>query len=101
MFPSSVKLPGFLLVLVWAMPMAILLLQPCYALDSSSGFNADIDPQVDSINLTFIFISSNNTRAQTSGSIPAVDIALEMVAESGILGKYKLQYSASLDSQVI
>ncbi|CAI8032232.1 Gamma-aminobutyric acid type B receptor subunit 2 [Geodia barretti] len=52
-----------------------------------------------SIPLNFIFLSSDNPRLRTSGSIPAVDIALEMVTQSGILGKYKLQYTEALDSQ--
>ena len=53
-----------------------------------------------SIPLNFIFLSSDNPRLRTSGSIPAVDIALEMVTQSRILGKYKLQYTEALDSQV-
>lgn len=51
--------------------------------------------------LNFIFISSDNPTLRTSGSIPAVDIALEMVHQSGLLGdKYKLAYKPPLDSQV-
>lgn len=64
---------------------------------SSSGDGTDT---AGSVPLNFIFLSSNNTRLRTSGSIPAVDIALEMVATSGILGKYRLQYTEALDSQV-
>lgn len=52
------------------------------------------------IPLHFIFISSNNPRLKSSGSIPAVDIALEMVEESRVLSGYSLQYTVPLDSQV-
>ena len=64
---------------------------------SSSGDGTD---PAGSVPLNFIFLSSDNPRLRTSGSIPAVDIALEMVAKSGILGKYRLQYTEALDSQV-
>lgn len=64
---------------------------------SSSGDGTDT---AGSVPLNFIFLSSDNPRLRTSGSIPAVDIALERVAESGILGKYRLQYTEPLDSQV-
>ena len=65
---------------------------------SSSGSGPP--PAPGSVPLNFIFLSSNNPRLRTSGSIPAVDIALEMVNNSGILGKYLLQYTEALDSQV-
>ena len=64
---------------------------------SSSGSGADT---AGSVPLNFIFLSSDNPRLRTSGSIPAVDIALEMVAKSRVLGKYRLQYTEPLDSQV-
>ena len=52
------------------------------------------------IPLNFIFISSDNPRLKSSGSIPAVDIALEMVEKSGALPGYSLHYNVPLDSQV-
>jgi gamma-aminobutyric acid type B receptor len=52
-----------------------------------------------SVPLNFVFISSDSEILRTSGSLPAVDFALETVAASKILGKYRLTYSASLDSQ--
>ena len=89
----------------------VVLLQPrgTLAAGSSSGSGGgggDGSPSGDgadtagSVPLNFIFLSSDNPRLRTSGSIPAVDIALEMVAKSGILGKYRLQYTEPLDSQV-
>lgn len=52
------------------------------------------------IPLNFILMLSNSSSYNSWGSIPAVDIALEMVEQSGLLGEYKLQYSTPLDSQV-
>ena len=68
---------------------------------SSGGGSSTISPApAGSVPLNFIFLSSNNPTLRTSGSIPAVDIALEMVEKSGILGKYRLQYTEALDSYV-
>ena len=63
---------------------------------SGDGGNAQSTP----IHLNFMFISSNSDSFRSWGSIPAVDIALEMVNASGILGNYLLQYTEPLDSQV-
>lgn len=52
------------------------------------------------IPLNFILMLSNSTSFNTWGSIPAVDIALQMVDESGLLGKYELRHSKPLDSHV-
>ena len=81
----------------------LLLLLPCTVQASSNGSGSGDEGEGDtgnSFELNFIFLSSDNERLMTSGSIPAVDIALEMVADYGILGKYTLGYSAALDSQV-
>ena len=94
--PTTAMLPrrGLLLVAL----AAIFLVRSSSSQDASSGDS--VAPETDHYELNFIFLSSNNPRLRTSGSIPAVDIALEMVAASGILGKYTLTYSAALDSQV-
>ena len=94
--PTTAMLPrrGLLLVAL----AAIFLVRSSSSQDASSGDS--VAPETDHYELNFIFLSSNNPRLRTSGSIPAVDIALEMVAASGILGKYTLTYSVALDSQV-
>ena len=86
-----------------ALSLCFVLQQPLHAGASPSGSGGGDGSAVllpGSVPLNFIFLSSNHPSLLTSGSIPAVDIAVEMVAESGILGKYRLQYTEALDSQV-
>ena len=63
-----------------------------------SGENGDLEDS--RIPLKFILMLSNADSFNSWGSIPAVDIALSMVNESGLLGDYLLTYSTPLDSQV-
>ena len=88
------------------------LLLPCRAQDSNPG---DVDspglglrrrsvgtvpPPDGPIPLYFIFLSATSLSINTSGSIPAVNHALEMIDQAGFLAPYKLQYSSALDSRV-
>lgn len=70
---------------------------------ASSSAEGPLEPgnRTSRIPLNFILMLSNSSSYNSWGSIPAVDIALEMVDESGLLGEYKLQYSTpGLDSHV-
>ena len=83
----------------------VALRQPVKAAESGSSSgqgSGSGDNSTEPIPLYFIFLSSNNPRIKTSGSIPAVDIALEMINNplQPYLGRYSLHYTAALDSQV-
>ena len=83
-------------MLLWAV---VCLKQPCCAKFNCTTIDSvtDSEQRASRFNLSFIFLSS---RLRTSGNIPVVDIALEMIADSGILEDYTLRYTAALDSQV-
>ena len=54
------------------------------------------------IPITFSLILSNGSYGyNSSGTIPAIDLALQHINISGVLGEYKLQYSAVKNSEVI
>ena len=86
------------------------LLPPCRAQDSNPGNvvspglgfirRRSVPPPDGPIPLYFIFLSATSLSINTSGSIPAVNHALEMVDKAGFLAPYKLQYSSALDSRV-
>ena len=53
------------------------------------------------IPLTFsLIVSYGRFGYNSSPSIPAIDLALEHIHNSGVLGEYKLQYSTVKDSEV-
>ena len=54
------------------------------------------------IPLTFsLIVSYGRYGFNSSGNIPAIDLALEHINSSGVLGNYKLQYSTVKNSEVI
>ena len=54
------------------------------------------------IPLTFsLIVSYGRYGFNSSGNIPAIDLALEHINSSGVLGDYKLQYSTVKNSEVI
>lgn len=53
------------------------------------------------IPITFsLIVSYGGFGYNSSPSIPAIDLALEHINSSGVLGEYKLQYSPVKDSEV-
>ena len=53
------------------------------------------------IPLTFsLILSYGRDGYNSSGTIPAIDLALEHVNSLGVLGEYQLQYSSVKDSRV-
>ena len=53
------------------------------------------------IPITFsLIVSYGRFGYNSSPGIPAIDLALEHIHSSGVLGKYKLQYSTVRDSEV-
>ena len=88
-----------------ALHLFLVVLASCSAHASSStsgsgGSGGSGAVEAPHIPLNFILMLSNADSFNSWGSIPAVDIALEMVNKRGLLGNYELQYSTPLDSQV-
>ena len=107
----SAAMRSFLLVLAISLVTCGLLL-PCRAQDTSasggvspasgSGRGSDGSelPPDGPIPLYFIFLSATSPSINTSGSIPAVDVALQKIDEAGFLAPYTLRYHEALDSRV-
>ena len=106
--PISVAMRGLLPVLAICL-VTCGLLPPCGAQDTNAsvgvsgsgrGSSGSEPPPDGAIPLYFIFLSATSPSINTSGSIPAVDIALRKIDEAGFLAPYRLQYSKALDSKV-
>ena len=48
-----------------------------------------------------LIVSYGRFGFNSSGNIPAIDLALEHINTAGVIGEYELQYYAAKDSEVI